>query len=265
MQGADYKGSEGRQPEDRAEDLSERLDGRCVLVTGASRRVGAAISRRLAARGARLAIHYHASAVPAEALASELGNGARAFGADLSAPGGPQELLKACAAAGMSPDALVHAAASFLRRPLSETTVEDWDAVMALNLRALFLLAREYAALRGSQGGQIVAIADSGARELWPGYFAHCVSKAAVLSLVQALAKSMAPGFRVNAVIPGPVLAPDGTSPEQLRAIGERTLLKRMGEPRHVAQAVEFLLTCDYATGALLDVTGGAHLWRRGD
>ena len=83
-----------------------------------------------------------------------------------------------------------------------------------------------------------------------------------MLTLVQALAKAMAPKFRVNAVVPGPVLLPEGVSEVEREAIRGRTLLGRLGEPRHVAEAVDFLLSCDYATGAILDVTGGAHLWR---
>lgn len=233
-----------------------------MLVTGGARRVGAAIARRLAGRGARVAVHYHRSEESARRLAAALGGGSEVFHADLGSAHGPGELLAACEQRGLSPDAIVHAAASFLRRPLARTTAEEWDAVMALNLRSLFLLARDYAARRGERGGQIVAIADSGARELWTGYLAHCVSKAGVLVLVQALAKALAPGFRVNAVVPGPVLLPDGVTDADRQAIRRRTLLGRLGEPRHVAQAVEFLLTCDYATGTLLDVTGGAHLWR---
>lgn len=240
------------------------LAGHCVLVTGAARRVGAVIARRLVARGARVVIHYHHAAEDALALADELGPAATTCRADLSADDGPRALIAGCVTGGHAPDAIVHAAASFLRRTLSETTAAEWDAVMALNLRSLFLLAQAYQEARSGEGGQIVAIADSGARELWPGYLAHCVAKAGVLTLTQALAKAMAPSFRVNAVVPGPVLLPPGTSDEEAERIAGRTLLGRLGHAEHVAQAVEFLLTCDYATGAVVDVTGGAHLWRNG-
>ena len=76
------------------------------------------------------------------------------------------------------------------------------------------------------------------------------------------LAKALAPSFRVNGVVPGPVLPPDDMPETELAAILERTLLKRLGDPRHVAQAVEFLLVCDYATGSMVEVTGGSQLWR---
>src|SRR5436190_8567847 len=108
MEGGDYTGS--------VSPTSDTMSGRTVLVTGGARRVGAAIARRLARGGARLAIHYHGSDAAARNLAAEIGGGAMAFGADLSYADGPGELLDACARGGMSPDAVVHAAASFLHK-----------------------------------------------------------------------------------------------------------------------------------------------------
>jgi pteridine reductase len=207
-------------------------------------------------------VHYHRSETEAQDLVRGLPAGGACFTADLGEPDGPQSLLAACVAAGESPDSIVHSAASFLKRSFAETTVEEWDQTFALNVRSLFLLAQELVKLRGVQGGNLVAICDSGALELWTGYLAHSVAKAAVIPLVKALAKALAPAFRVNGVIPGPVLPPAETSEEQLAVIREKTLLKRLGSPEHVAQAVEFLLTCDYATGSLVEVTGGAQLWR---
>ncbi|MEA2692580.1 MAG: hypothetical protein QOJ16_1967 [Acidobacteriota bacterium] len=243
-------------------DPKSSLAGRTVLVTGGAHRVGAAISRRLGEKGARVLVHYHRSEAEARELVLSLPAGGACFTADLGQPDGPRSLLAACGAAGESPDAVVHSAASFLNRRFLETTAEEWDHTFGLNLRALFLLAQEFVRLRGSQGGDVVAICDSGGLELWTGYLAHSVAKAAVIPLVKALAKAMAPAYRVNGVIPGPVLPPADTGPEELAAIRERTLLKRLGSPDHVAQAVEFLLTCDYATGSLVEVTGGAQLWR---
>src|SRR5262249_33037749 len=144
MEGADYTGSKSTAPGAPAR--------RCVLVTGASRRVGAAIARRLAAGGARVAVHYHGAGGAAEALVAALGSSAGAFGADLSTAEGPAALLRAATAAGYSPDAIVHAAASFFKGTLAETSAGQWDAVMALNLRSLFLLARAYATERGELG-----------------------------------------------------------------------------------------------------------------
>jgi pteridine reductase len=91
---------------------------------------------------------------------------------------------------------------------------------------------------------------------------AHSVAKAALIPLVKALAKALAPRYRVNGVIPGPVLAPLGTPSEELERMRQQTLLKRLGDPADVAQAVEFLLRCDFATGSWVEVTGGSQLWR---
>lgn len=308
---------------DRPPERGPGLAGRTVLVTGGARRVGEAISRRLAAGGARVLVHHHRSGEAARALAAEL-PGAQAFAADLTAPDGPSRLLAACAEAGAFPDAIVHSAASFLRRPVADTSAEDWDAVFALNLRSFFLLARDFArrqgvageavdpggephgappaetadraaeepgpdpagegaaarkdpstgkdpAERSGAGGSadapgadrcLIAISDSGAFELWTGYAAHCVAKAALHPLVRVLAKALAPAVRVNAVVPGPVLPEPGASPERRQAMADRTLLGRLGEPDDVARAVCFLLENRFTTGTVLEVTGGAHLWR---
>jgi len=254
------------------------LAGRTVLVTGGAHRVGGAISRHLGALGARVLVHFHTSAAEAEALVAALPAGGLTLAADLARPDGPADLVAACAAAGELPDAAVHSAASFLRRPVLETTAADWDAVFALNTRAFFLLATELAhrwreeavgerLTAGEGSGRppdrcLVAISDAGARELWTGYAAHCVSKAALLPLVKVLAKALSPEVRVNAVVPGPVLPPPRTSHAERQAIAERTLLGEIGEPDAVARAVAYLLSEPFATGAELDVTGGSHLWR---
>jgi pteridine reductase len=234
--------------------------------------VGAAICRQLGAGGARVVVHHHASSAAATELAASLPAGGIALGADLAAADGARRLLDACDAAGHRPDSIVHAAASFLRRSVLATTAGEWDAVFALNLRAFFLLAQEFARRRegapaagepaGVEDACLVAISDSGAHELWTGYAAHCVSKSALLPLVRLLAKALAPRIRVNAVVPGPVLPEEGSTPERLEAMARRTLLGRVGDPGDVARAVAFLLVSRFTTGTIIDVTGGAHLWR---
>ena len=241
---------------------SSSVAGRTILVTGGAHRLGGAISRHLSGLGARVLIHYNRSEEEARSLASSLPTEALLFQADLSAADEVARLFGAITSAGAIPDAVVHAAASFLKRPLLETTAAQWDEVFALNLRALFLLSQELVRHRGDSGGDLVTIGDSGGLELWTGYLAHSVSKAAAIPLVKALAKALAPRYRVNGVIPGPVLPPDGMSDQDLDLIREQTLLKRIGNPVDIARAVEFLLTSDFVTGAWIEVTGGANLWR---
>jgi pteridine reductase len=214
-------------------------------------------------------VHARGSIDSARHLARELehdaqgeGGSAAAVAADLTDPAAPAKLLDEAAALGFAPDIVVHAAASFLKKPALETSAAEWDEVHALNLRAVFLLATELARRRGERGGDLVAITDAGAVELWPGYLAHVVSKAGLIALVRALAKTLAPRFRVNGIMPGPVLPPDETPAAEREAMRQRTLLRRLGGPHHVAQAMMFLLTCDYATGSIVEVTGGSTLWR---
>lgn len=226
--------------------------------------MGAAIVRELDAAGARVIIHARNSETEARALQSELARPGGVVLADLEQPDGAEQLLDGAreVSGGRHADLVVHAAASFRRGMLLETSAAEWDGVLALNLRSCFLIAQGMARRRGAEGGDLIAIADAAALELWPGYLAHSVSKAGLLALVRALAKAMAPRFRVNAVVPGPVLLPEGTSAQEREAIRARTLLGRLGEPEHVARAVRFLAECDFTTGTALEVTGGSQLWR---
>jgi pteridine reductase len=238
------------------------LGGRTVLVTGGARRLGAEISRHLGRLGARVLVHYHQSAAEARALIAELPAGGACFAADLSHPEGPAGLLAATAAAGVGPDAVVHGAASFLGRSLLDTSVEEWERVMALNLRSTFLFGQELGRRWREAGGDLVVIGDAGGVELWTSYFAHSVAKAALIPLVKALAKALAPRIRVNGVLPGPVLPPDDTPAAEVEKMRQRTLLKRVGSPGDIALAVEFLLRCRFATGSWIEVSGGSTLWR---
>jgi pteridine reductase len=236
------------------------LAGRTVLVTGGCRRVGAAIARRLSDEGADLVLHTRRTDDAAREFAASLPGRSTIVEADLAKGRGAERLFAGATKRGFEADAVVHAAASFVRAAPLALDADQWSEVMDTNLRSFYLLARAFADRR--RGGDLVAISDSGARELWPGYLAHCVSKAALLSLVDVLAKAMAPGFRVNAVLPGPVLPPAEASADEKRRMGERTLLRRVGTPEDVAHAVSYLLTSSYSTGTTIEVTGGAHLWR---
>ena len=109
-------------------------------------------------------------------------------------------------------------------------------------------------------GGSIVNIADSGADDGWPGYAPYLASKAALVSLTRSLARAWAPGIRVNAVAPGPVVLPDSFGPEERAEAAARTALKRVGRAEDVAGAVLYLDRAEYVTGEVLYVDGGARL-----
>lgn len=240
------------------------LGGCAALVTGAARRVGRAIALGLAGRGVRLAVHYHASRDEADAVLREAlaAGAADAFciAADLRSPDAPERLVRDVAARFGGLDVLVNSAAVMVRTPLPEVTIEQWDDIMALNLRAPFFCARAAAAVMGERGGAIVNIADLAGLEAWPAYIPHGISKAAIIQMTSALARSLAPRVRVNAVAPGAVLLPESWSAEDAARLARTTPLGRIGTPGDVSQAVLYLLDADYVTGETLVVDGGRHI-----
>jgi pteridine reductase len=249
-----------------------QLRGRVALVTGAGHRVGRALALALAARGMRLAIHYHASENEARATARDAqaaSGGAEAWTVrtDLRDSAAPERLVNEVAAHFGSLDVLVNSAAVMVRMPLDEVTPENWDATFHLNLRAPFFCARAAAkvmrqgkAAGDGTRGAIVNIADLAGLESWPGYIPHGISKAGVIHMTTSLARVLAPEIRVNAIAPGAVLLPESWSPEDAAHLERTTPLHRLGSPDDVAQAMLYLLEADYVTGETLVVDGGRHI-----
>jgi pteridine reductase len=241
------------------------LRGRVALVTGAGRRVGRAIALGLAERGARVAIHFHGSESGARetaAAAAALGADARLFRADLLGGEEPARLVEDVARSFGALDVLVNSAAVMTRTPLGSVTVAEWDTMFALNLRAPFFAAQAAARHMGGRGGAIVNIADLAAFETWPGYVPHGISKAGVVQMTRALARSLAPAVRVNAVAPGAVMLPEEWDESAAARLAATTPLKRLGAPEDVVAAVLYLLEADYVTGDTIIVDGGRHVRR---
>lgn len=237
-----------------------------ALVTGAGQRVGQAIALHLGALGWRVAVHYSASESGATATMTRIGASggeAATFHADLRSPDGPASLVTAVVERFGAIDVLVNSAAGMERTPIGSTTAAAFDAIIALNLRAPFLLAQAAAGVM-REGGAIVNIADHMAEEPWANYAVHGVSKAGVIALTRHLAAALAPRIRVNAIAPGFVLAPEGTPQSAIDRFVDQTPLKRLGSPEDIAQAVVFLLDASYITGETLHVDGGrrVHPWR---
>lgn len=240
-----------------------QLDGRVALVTGAGRRVGRAIALELAAKGMRLAVHYHASAGEAEQtvrMARDAGApDAWTISADLRDARACARLVDEAAERGRALDVLVNSAAEMHRTPFESVTFEEWDDIMALNMKSPFFCAQA-AARHMTGGGAIVNIADLAALETWPEYIPHGISKAGVMQMTRALAKRLAPRIRVNAVVPGAVLLPEHWTKADADRLIRTTPLARLGAPEDVAHAVVYLLESDYVTGDAVVVDGGRHL-----
>jgi len=235
---------------------------RRALVTGGAVRVGRALALALAEAGMDVAIAYHTSARQAANTVRELrARGARAVAlrADLRQPSAPHALVARAARALGGLDVLVNNAALFYRTPLATTPRPQYDAMLAVNVRAVFLCAQA-AAARMERGGHIVNIGDASAEHPDPGWVAYALSKAAVAALTRGLGAELRPrGIAVNCVAPGPVLKPERLRDERWSAIR-----KGGGEGvAAVAAAVVSFSTCAAEiTGQVLAVERDAALPR---
>jgi pteridine reductase len=239
--------------------------GPAALVTGAGRRVGNGVARDLAARGYRVALHSHQSFDAARKTADELtaaGGEAIAVAADLRDPAATRAMIAEARDRFGTLDALVNSAAIWKRRPLEETTVDDLREHFEINTQATFLCCREAGLIMAAQaeGGAIVNVGDWAVARPYRDYAAYFVSKGSIPTLTRALAVELAarnPRVRVNAVLPGPVLLPDGMKPHERKQVIDATLVKRAGTVAELAAAIAFLLENRFITGVSLRVDGG--------
>ena len=236
---------------------------RTALVTGGARRLGRALAIALAERGLRVAVHHHASAAEAKETIEairEAGGDAFAVRADLRDAAQAERLVDDVAERGDGLDVLVNSAAVMERTPIGTVTAAQWDAMFALNLRAPFLIAQRAAPHLARTRGCIVNIADLAAFETWPAYVPHGISKAGVVQMTRALARTLAPDVRVNAIAPGAVLLPDEWDDAAGVRLAETTPLRRLGAPHDVVTAMLYLLDAQYVTGETIIVDGGRHV-----
>ena len=172
----------------------------------------------------------------------------------------PRQIKKAVASAGnyfKKIDVLINNASIYEKNQFGKTSLKDWDRHLNINLRAPFFLAQEIVPWM-KEGGQIINIADWAGLRPYPDFIPYCVSKAGLLCLNTALAKALAPKIRVNAILPGPILLPEGSSTRFKRAVIRATPLKRIGSPQDIVQAVAFLIESgSFVTGAQIPVDGG--------
>ena len=245
------------------------LRDKVALITGSARRVGRAIALELARQGAHILVHYHRTEAAElrdtlQAIKSH-GVSAQGMAADLSQPAAIESLFAATRERFGRLDIAVNNASVFQKRQLLDVSLEDWDLTMAVNLRAPFLVTQQAARLMADNpqpGGVIINICDAGADGPWLEYPHHGVSKSALWMLTQVSALSLGPAIRVNAIVPGPVLktANRQISDEAWARTGQRSVLRRTGQPEDVARAVVYLCQEDHITGELLHINAGEHL-----
>lgn len=239
-----------------------------ALITGAAKRIGARIARRLHGQGYDLALHYNTSRQDMDALLAELeaarADSVIALQADLGQFDRLPELIAKTIGRFGRLDALVNNASTFFATPFGPSTPAQWDALFNINARAPYFLSQAAAPHLQHSGGAIVNITDLYAEHPLAGHAMYAMSKAALAQMTRALALELAPDVRVNAIAPGAILWPEATdaaSRERQDAILERTPLARTGSADEVADAVLWLLRdAGFITGHSLPLDGGRSL-----
>ena len=205
------------------------------------------------------------SIAPSSCARVASGRRAEIIRADLAQAADCQAFVDGAADALGRADILLNMASVYVAHAFDNLTAADWDRSLAVDVRAAFLCARAAVPhMRRSGGGRIINFSDWTARSGRPryrGYLSYYVAKTAVIGLTEGLALELAPdNILVNAIAPGPIVAPDGISDEERRAVEEATPLGRWGGASEIANAVLALLDSDFVTGETLRVDGGRHV-----
>lgn len=233
-------------------------------MTGAARRIGRAIALGLAGDGWHTVVHYHRSGeAAAETVAAIEARGGRAtaIAADLADPAAAPRLVTAAGAATGGLGALVNNASMFAADDIATVDAADFDATMAVNLRAPVLLSRAFAEnLPAGAAGVIVNLLDQKLVNPNPDFLSYTLSKYGLGGLTTTLALALGPRIRVCGVAPGLTLPSANQTPDQFAAVQARTPLGRGATVDDIAGAVRYLVAAVAVTGEVVLVNGGQHL-----
>jgi NAD(P)-dependent dehydrogenase (short-subunit alcohol dehydrogenase family) len=243
------------------------LTGRVALITG-GRRIGAVVATELARGGADVALVYNRSRAEAEETADDvraLGRRAIVLQADLRQPPACERVVDETVHGLGRLDILLNMASLYPSVPIDEITLEQWDDAMHVDLRSAWLCSKAAIPhLRRLRGGRIINFSDWVARSgrpRYPGYLTYYVAKMGVIGLTEAMALELAADqILVNAIAPGPIAAPEGTSDEMFTKVEQATPLGRWGGEIEIAKAVRALVDSDFITGETIRVDGGRHV-----
>jgi NAD(P)-dependent dehydrogenase (short-subunit alcohol dehydrogenase family) len=247
--------------------MSPDLTSHGAIITG-GRRIGAAVAAALAGRGMDVALSFNRSQVEAEAAAAQVraaGRRAFVYQADLSQGEQATGLVERAAADLGRVDVLLNMASVYTSIPLENTDERAWDAVVDVDLKAAFLCARAAVPfMRSAGGGRIINFTDwvaASGRPRYKGYLPYYVAKRGVIGLTEILALELAADrILVNAIAPGPIVAPPGTTDEEYKAVEAATPLGRWGGEGEITKAVLFLIDSDFITGETIRIDGGRHI-----
>jgi len=243
------------------------LAGAAALTPG-GKRIGAAVAIELARRGLDVALSFNRSRREADETADAIratGRRAFVFAADLSHGPACEALVAQAAAALGRLDVLINMASVYSSVPLDAADEAAWDRVVDVDLKAAYLCARAAIPhMRAGGGGRIINFADwiaASGRPRYKGFLPYYVAKRGVIGLTEALALELASDrILVNAIAPGPILAPEGTTDDETAAVETATPLGRWGGEEEIVRAVWFLLETGFTTGETIRVDGGRHV-----
>ncbi len=240
------------------------IKGRTAIITGGAVRVGGAITREFARRGASVFIHYNRSAAPAEALRKEIVDtgGVAAIGsADLSDPECAADLVAAAEASLGAPTILINSASGFPTDTIDDATVDGFRSAQNLSLITPMMLIQAFARqVPDDLGGAVVNITDVKTMRPYTKHLSYVLAKGGVDTLTRATALALAPTIRVNAVALGVILPPSTEDDDYARKLADDLPLQRVGGAQVVADTVAFLCENDFITGEIVRVDGGGHL-----
>jgi len=238
--------------------------GPVALVTGAGRRIGAAIARDLARHGWAVAVHYRGSRREAEALVREIeaaGGRAAALSCDLAREAEVETLIPRAVEALGPLTCLVNNASAFEMDKIDTATRESWDRHIETGLRAPLVLSQAFAQqLPKEIDGNIINMLDQRVWKLTPYFLSYTVAKTGLWTLTQTLALALAPRIRVNGIGPGPTLPSERQSAEQFRLQQAAVPLKRGPALEEIAATVRYILATPSLTGQMIALDGGEHL-----
>jgi NAD(P)-dependent dehydrogenase (short-subunit alcohol dehydrogenase family) len=243
------------------------LQDRVALITG-GKRIGQAVARALASRGADVAVSYRGSREEAEQTSREvraLGRRAAVVAADVGRVADCRLLVETTVSELGRLDVLVNMASIYASTPFDGLTDQEWQQNLDINLRAAFLCAKAAVpVMRRHGGGRIVNFADwlaRSGRPAYKGFVAYYTAKAGIIALTEALALELAADqILVNAIAPGPILPPSDLSSEEHDEVARATPVGRWGGELEIAKAVVALVESDFITGETIRVDGGRHV-----
>jgi|WetSurMetagenome_2_1015567.scaffolds.fasta_scaffold421147_1 pteridine reductase len=234
-----------------------------ALITGGAKRIGKSIALALSQKDVHIFLHYFHSSREAEETAAgirQLGGTCTLLRANLQDEYAIKQLFQHIEDESGGLDVMINNASVFIKKSLDDTTLDDWQRIMQVNLTAPWLCAKYGRPLLLKHHGCILNILDSAIEKVWPDYAAYQISKVGLAQLTKLLAKTYAPEIRVNGIAPGLILPSIEEDQDRWQQLVERIPLKKQGEPSDIVDAVWFFINQAYITGEILFIDGGYKL-----